>query len=261
MSNLGNFPFGEPVQALSQKDRTPKKVFVLGVYASAVHAKWLDTSGKIVVRALAVASEPYIFWTGEGADEIVSKIKVPAAAGKLAPADRNLNGPSGNALDSGILSPLGLTRKDAWLCDLVPYSCINPQQQEAVAGRYQPWVEKKILPPVTTKPVPSTLATDERVAQITKELLESKAEYLVLLGDEPIKWYLSKFSKQWRKLSDFGEDDKTYGTLHSITIDGKAIKVLPLAHPRQIAKLGHSSDKWFQLHKKWTERAASLLRR
>ena len=34
------YPFGETVHPLVQQDRTPKKVFVLGVYASAVHARW-----------------------------------------------------------------------------------------------------------------------------------------------------------------------------------------------------------------------------
>jgi len=108
MPNLGNFPFGEPVQALYQKERTPKKVFVLGVYASAVHAKWIDNSGKVIVRALAVASEPYTFWTGEGADEIILKINLPAEAGMLVPAEKQFNGPSGNALDDKILKPLGI---------------------------------------------------------------------------------------------------------------------------------------------------------
>ena len=35
------YPFGEVVHRLVQQDRTPKKVFVLGVYASAVHARWM----------------------------------------------------------------------------------------------------------------------------------------------------------------------------------------------------------------------------
>ena len=58
------YPFGEYVQSLVQEDRTPKKVFVLGVYASAVHAKW-KRNGTIVCQALAVASEPRIFWDGD----------------------------------------------------------------------------------------------------------------------------------------------------------------------------------------------------
>ena len=43
------FPFGETVKPLAQLDRTPKKVFVLGVYASAVHARW-KCGSKIVCR-------------------------------------------------------------------------------------------------------------------------------------------------------------------------------------------------------------------
>ena len=61
------FPFGEPLRILRQQDRTPKKVFVLGVYASAVHAIWYSPEGKILCKALAVASEPEIFWNGENA--------------------------------------------------------------------------------------------------------------------------------------------------------------------------------------------------
>ena len=57
------FPFGQKLHPLVQEDRTPKKVFVLGVYASAVHARW-KKDGQIVCQALAVASEPRIFWDG-----------------------------------------------------------------------------------------------------------------------------------------------------------------------------------------------------
>jgi hypothetical protein len=59
------FPFGQPLKLVKQRDRTPKKVFVLGVYTSAVHAKWLSAEGKRLCQALAVASEPEIFWNGE----------------------------------------------------------------------------------------------------------------------------------------------------------------------------------------------------
>lgn len=33
------FPFGSQLKKVEQADKSPKKVFVLGVYASAVHAK------------------------------------------------------------------------------------------------------------------------------------------------------------------------------------------------------------------------------
>ena len=65
------FPFGQPLMQVKQKSRTSKGVFVLGVYASAVHARWVDARGKQIVSDLAVASEPEIFWRGDGAEKII----------------------------------------------------------------------------------------------------------------------------------------------------------------------------------------------
>ena len=93
MANIYHFPFGQELKKVEQKDRNPKKVFVLGVYASAVHARWVDKAGKQKVSALAVASEPEIFWKGENAREIISKIEIPEQLGKLnIPSDPRLNG-------------------------------------------------------------------------------------------------------------------------------------------------------------------------
>jgi len=127
------FPFGEKLTKVQQKDKTPnKEVFVIGVYASAVHAKWIDKNGILKVQALAVASEPEIFWRGKDAGKIISGIYVPAELGKLEVANKNLNGPSGVALDELFLKPLGYSREQAWLCDLLPESRVNPNQQKAV---------------------------------------------------------------------------------------------------------------------------------
>jgi hypothetical protein len=46
MGDNWQFPFGQPVNKVVQNNRTPKQVFVLGVDASAVHAKWIDANGK-----------------------------------------------------------------------------------------------------------------------------------------------------------------------------------------------------------------------
>src|SRR4051794_26082632 len=116
------FPFGQPLRAVAQEDCRPKRVFVLGVYASAVHARWVGPDGKELVKALAVASEPSIFWRRENAEEVIRRIDVKGA-GELRPADQRFNGPSGRTLDEQILAPLGLGREQAWLCDLVPLSC------------------------------------------------------------------------------------------------------------------------------------------
>jgi uracil-DNA glycosylase len=256
MSTLGTFPFGQPVKPLTQEDRSPRRVFVLGVYASAVHARWVGPDGKDVVKALAVASEPYIFWRGDGAKKIIGEITIPEEVGTLVPADPKFNGPSGVALDELFLNPLGVDRKDAWLCDLVPHSCVNPEQQSAIKRAYTPLVGKYGLPEPTTHAVPSTLANDDRRKEILAELRDSKAKVLVLLGDQPIKWFLKHFDPRWKRLSDF----EPYGALHDATVDGISIKVLPLAHPRQAATLGKSSAEWREKHEAWVkEKAGGLL--
>ena len=133
---VGTFPFRQSIQCVAQTDRSPKRVFVLGVYASAVHARWCDPRGIQRVKALGVASEPYIFWRGEEVEEILSGIDVPPEAGRLVPADARLNGGSGRSIDKDFLEPLGLTRDDAWLCDLVPHSFMNNCQAKAISEHY-----------------------------------------------------------------------------------------------------------------------------
>jgi uracil-DNA glycosylase len=256
MNPIGIFPFGQPVQEVLQKDRTPKDVFVLGVYASAVHANWKDTNNKTVVNALAVASEPYIFWRGENADSIIQQINIPPEAGKLIPARQDFNGPSGIALDDLILKPLEIDRQSAWLCDLVPHSCVNPAQSKAIERAYLPLVSKYGLAQPTVPSLPTMLTDENRRKAILAEIKASEAKVLILLGDKPIQWFLSYFDNRWHKLSDFGYDNHMYGQFHKARLGDMELNILPLAHPRQIAKLGQSSSIWYDVHQEWFKGSA-----
>jgi len=245
------FPFGSQLQKVEQINKSPKKVFVLGVYASAVHAKWIDVDGKVKVNALAVASEPYIFWKGNNAEKIIDKIPIPEELGKLIPADNRFNGPSGIALDELFLKPLGYTREDVWLCDLIPYSRINANQQKAIEKHYNPLIKKFNLPECTIpKFSAAELNNPQRVNEIVDELEKSQAEKIILFGDLPIKHFLSCFS-DYKKLSDFGSTINDYGKEHPVTIRNKTYKVIPLVHPRQAAALGRSILDWKKLHDEW----------
>ena len=248
------FPFGQKLHPLVQEDQTPKKVFVLGVYASAVHARW-KKDGQIVCQALAVASEPRIFWDGdpEEAKAIIGKIAMPEELGTLEPAGRQLNGPSAKVLDENILAPLGYTREDAWLCDCLPETRINPSQAKAIKEKYDPLMETYHLNPVTIPARPSAFCNKARSAEITAELIQSQAELLVLLGDIPIAQYLKKVADV--PFSSLGEyvDLYGYGNPTTVSIGGKELKVLPLAHPRQIGALGAHSERWFLAHRQWEE--------
>lgn len=253
--SVGNFPFGQPVERVVQADRGTKRVFVLGVYASAVHARWLDAGGSQVVAALAVASEPYIFWRGEGVEDILSRIDIPTRAGRLVPAASHLNGPSGRSLDEQFLAPLGLTRDDAWLCDLVPYSCMNGEQANAVRDRYAPLEMRLNLPAVSWRPVPRELATTARRLDIVAELRESAASVVITLGDDPLRWFAAAFGSK-RSLGAYGKNLKSYGRLHDLHIADRNVKLLPLVHPRHAAGLGFHSQDWKSLHESWVRDVA-----
>ena len=248
------FPFGQELRPLVQEDTTPKKVFVLGVYASAVHARW-KKDGQIICQALAVASEPRIFWDGDPdeAKRIIDSIQIPKALGTLEPAGRQLNGPSAKVLDENILAPLGFTREDAWLCDCLPETRINASQAKVIRERYDPLIEDYGLNPVTIPKRPSAFCSKQRSMEITAELMASQADLLVLLGDIPIAQYLKKAADV--PYSTLGEYVELYGygTPTEAVINGKTIKVLPLAHPRQIGALGAHSEKWHQMHRRWEE--------
>ena len=246
------YPFGQKVKPLVQQDRTPKKIFVLGVYASAVHARW-KKDGKTICPALAVASEPRIFWDGnvEEAREIISKIQIPEEVGTLEPAGTHLNGPSAKVLDEHILGALGYTRKDAWLCDLLPETRINDGQAKVIEKEYNPLIEKYGLNEVTIPKRPTVFSNAQRCEEIVAELKESKASLLILLGDIPIAQFLSRVAEvPFKSLQEY-VDLYGYGTVTAATVDGHTVNVLPLAHPRQIGALGAHSEKWNKLHQSW----------
>lgn len=251
-----NFPFGQPLTKVQQTDTSPKKAFVLGVYASAVHAKWTGPDGKQKVSALAVASEPCIFWTGVNAEQIISSINIPERLGKLTtPTAKNLNGPSGRALDEKFLSPLQLDRKSTWLCDLLPESRVNEQQRKAIDKHYSNEMVTKFSLPIPTVPSfdKTELDSIKRRKEILEELETSQADTLILLGDLPVYWFLRFHDKRFSKLSQFGETNNSYGREHEIKINSKVYNVIPLCHPRQADRLGSSNAKWGQLHDNWTK--------
>lgn len=252
------FPFGQELKKVEQKDKSPKKVFVLGVYASAVHACWVDPNGKQKVAALAVASEPEIFWRGENAEEIIERIEIPKDLGYLVPPkNESLNGPSGKVLDEKYLAPLNCSRNEAWLCDLLPYSRMNPIQEAALKTHYTKEIIKKYslknstIPRFDVNELRKYLNSG-RIEEILAEVWQSNSDTLILLGDLPIKLFLRKFHSRHSCLDDFVKFSE-YGKFHDIRIGDKNFNVLPLCHPRQAAKLGSSNKKWFNYHKKWME--------
>jgi uracil-DNA glycosylase len=249
------YPFGEVVRPLVQQDRSPKRVFVLGVYASAVHARW--RRGKdVICQALAVASEPRIFWDGDPdeAKTIIGRIAIPPALGTLEPAGRQLNGPSAKVLDEHILAPLGFTRGDAWLCDCLPEVRLFPSEYREIKDKYDPLKYEYDLNDALIPKRPMVFCDDRRAREIADEIIESQAELLILLGDIPIGQFLHKAAKvPYRSLQDYCEEFG-YGERSKVTIKDREIEVLPVAHPRQIGVYGAYNEVWHTEHIKWKEK-------
>ena len=169
----------------------------------------------------------------------------------MEPAGSHLNGPSAKVLDEHILGTLGYTRKDAWLCDLLPETRLNSGQVKVITERYNPLIEQYDLNKVTIPERPSAFCDAQRCKEILVELKESQAELLVLLGDIPIAQFLNEVADvPYKSLQEY-VDLYGYGTSTDVTIDNRKIKVLPLAHPRQIGALGAHSEKWNRLHQEW----------
>lgn len=59
--------------------------------------------------------------------------------------------------------------------------------------------------------MPKTFSDQSRREAVLRELQESRAETVVLLGDEPVKHWLAKLDGRWRSLADFGDTDDDYG--------------------------------------------------
>lgn len=279
-SPLGTYPFGGVVKPVVQRDRSPKPLFVLGVYASAVHARWFRPGQtRPAVQALAVASEPSIFWTGERTEaaSIIASIPIPAEAGRLEPAEDRFNGPSGRTLDEAILAPLGpgkWSRRDAWLADLVPHTLLNPGQQRALATHYAPYVTQGAAPVVTCSVAGRLNVDDARRRELAEEIDESHANVLIVLGDEPIRHFLRPLGAPWSRLANFAGTSAAYGRRYSVTLsrwpaaDGgfttRTISVVPIAHPRWISRLGRVAPgqvDWTALHAQWIDAVAPTLLR
>jgi hypothetical protein len=246
------YPFGQPVGPVSWRQPGPKPALIIGVYPSAVHARWIGPDGT-GIRALAVADEPEPFWTGHSAEPKIATVAatVPAEAGRIELA-KGHNGRSGQALDELVLAPLGLTRDKIRVADIDNRYMANQSQQDAVARDYVPLVESGLLPPATWRPR-RTIARipSDRSPALTDEVAGADPAWIITLGDEPL-----------RALGLEPLTRASYGIPLPAVVLGHNVQLLRLAHTRQQAGHGHSSSDWAEAHRQWrTGEGAAAVRR
>lgn len=244
------FPFGRPLENTPPQKARQAKAFVVGVYASAVHARWIGPDGKEACKALAIATEPCSFWDGTGAEAIIADLQktVPSDMGRLEVPGRQFNGPSGGTLLELYLAPLGLTPAECWITDLHDRYFLSPGNEKALA-RYEKLrngvrsaAPEAALPRRPERVVP----TQERLARLRGELRDSGAGLVITLGAEPLGALLGNRA---RKLTLDG-----YGSPEVLEVFGQRMRVLRLCHPRQAGGLGMSSETWAGAHAAWVKR-------
>lgn len=250
-SNKQIFPFGSVSVKVEQKEKSPKKVFVLGSQAESVYAHLLDDKGKVKAMAVPVASEPFPFWNGEGASQLLQNISIPSEFEKLTPVNINYNGGFGKKIDKWFLKPLGYKREDVWFCYLQPFARINPGKLKNLKEVYSSLSKGGYFSECTI-PVfnPSEFYDKSRVQEIISELEQSQAKTIILIGEMPVKHFISHFST-YKSLSDFGNTILNYGKIHIIKINRKPYRVMALTHPEADEKFRTGSYFWKRCHKYW----------
>lgn len=235
------FPFGRPVEPVAPTADGPRRVFVLGVYPSAVHARWVHPDGSVAVKDLAIDNEPEPFWWGDDAADRVAAVTVPDGVGHLEASDKN--GPSGKALDSLYLVPLGLGRQDCWITDLENCWKANEGQLAALERAYTPLVDRGLVPAFNLDPRPSKIRlVADRSPSLREEWDTAAPEVLITLGNEPAD-----------ALDLERPAHQGYGTPTSVRVWDREVLHLALVHPRQAGGLGDHSGEWAQTHGRWID--------
>lgn len=256
---LGTFPFGNPVLKVQQIDRTAKPIFILGVYGSSVVAQFNATNAEKIIRYLPVDNEPELFWCGEKETikKVNSSIEIPRLTGKLTAETSDINGVIGRSLDKYYLHPLKLHRNQVWICNLIPHLVTNKIERKSIK-RYNEIHSLYNLPKaeVPTKKESRNFISKKRLLEIIEELFQSRAEVIITLGQQPIKWFLQEFDKSIGNLLNV----KEYGLITEVQIESVKFKLIPLFHPRQLLKEKNIDTRVGLLHYDWIKTKAKKIK-
>ena len=245
------FLFGKPVTATKPIADGPRWLFVLGAYPSALHVRWFGPEGDLLIQAVAVDNEPEPFWTGDDQrdriDSWLDTVSFRDDWGRVEPCG-NLNGPSGEWLQSQVLDQLHVARHDAWITD-----CLDTYfESDAAAKRLDSktvsrWLELLNIPDRYHSPHPTEsqivkMALGEHHERLTKELSIARPDRVVTLGNAALQVFGEIVDSSECFIRRLTPD--SYGAPIIVNVDRRKVEWIPLAHPAAPAI-------YQEVHKNW----------
>lgn len=242
------YPFGRPVCPRPPSASTPRPLFVLGAYPSALHVEWRPAVGKLV-RAIPIDDEPHPFWNGVDANERVAAWldwlqPSPSKHGTFSVPPR-LNGPSGSWVDDNVLRPLGYERDEACITD-----CLDTYRMSVgVEARIRDTYATSTLPSCRLASHPSEddivrEALTHHRERLLDELERCRPEIVATLGNAAARVFASIVGLPQSKLSVID-----YGESRPVALRDRTITWHPLAHPAAPKVYQEAHIKWVATHK------------
>lgn len=199
---------------------------------------------------MPVDDEPVPFWDGSDEDARLEAWKTavsfdPAwgSVGRVA----RLNGSSGLWVVKHVLEPLRAGWSETWVTDCLDTYHASTGASARVADTYRPFAEAFRLRPAVLKGHPNETAVVREAlanhrARLLSELRSAKPELVVTLGNAALRVVHELLGVPLTKLAA----DGYYGKECMGTLDGHAVRCLPLAHPA-------APEKYQEAHAHWRE--------
>lgn len=282
----GVFPFGRPnTPRPARWDGSGRaRQLILGVYPSALHIVWtppkgLVDSGRQRIAALAVDVEPTVFWNGQGptpAEAIAGWKRAVGFNDRTAGhglARLAINGASGVTLDSyfaGLPHPVTETvLADVYPVFLVKRSTgarwhqgdVQDRIYNRIAGRLPPLADGPVGPATLPSRLPPAVLSRQAAVRFGAWLVELirtvGPETIVTLGQEP--WDTLALLPELTCTAPAAKLSASrvagYGRPGTITVDGRRITWIPLAHPGLIQGPSgrRGTPSWVEAHQAWID--------
>jgi hypothetical protein len=235
--SVDTFPFGALVRPRPPSASTRRHLFILGAYPSALHVAWRPPTGK-PIKAMAVDNEPEPFWNGQNEAEHIARWK---KAVKFREGEWGeftgvgpLNGSSGSWVDDKVLAPLGATRDGACITDCVDTYFASDGLAARVTDTYAPFATRVGLPAARLGAHPSEntiveLGVRLHRERLLRELADAAPDIVVTLGNAALR-VLREVVDAKDTASKLSADEN-YGAEVTISVEGRRLAWVPLAHP------------------------------